>query len=95
MSTGNWLTSEKQLEKMEKQIKILEDKEKNYLRNKKALTRKERTHQLIVVGGMVYKHFEKLSYLPDNVVNDLLYRIAQLPEVTTLIDEDFNKHTSL
>ena len=95
MSTGPWLTNEQQYEKCQKQIHKLEGHMKNLVRNKDALTRNERTHQLCTIGGMVYKHFDVFSYLPDEAINDLLFHIAKLPEVEKMIAEKLDHYTSL
>ncbi len=45
--------------------------------------RKARTHLLIQIGGMMIKHFPGIDHLSVDDINDLIYHMSVLPEVSS------------
>lgn len=62
---------EKELEQLERQY----NRSKNRLEYRVKLKRKERTHQLIVIGAIMEQYFPELSILTEEQMGEVLHNI--------------------
>ena len=85
MAEGIRKTLEETYDSLVQRRKFTEDKIKTLDKDRSKAERKARTHLLIQIGGMMIKHFPCIDHLSVDDINDLIYHMSVLPEVSSYV----------
>lgn len=83
-----------ELEHKQEQLDHQMTREKNMLSYLSAKERKDRTHRLVVKGGVIEHHAPETKELTEPEFYELMEKILRLPEVKQMINAMVNHHRS-